>query len=204
MLSSAGLAAMDPTEGRLIPASGNTISSASSGITIVHDPWRPLPGRGGHLGLDAGAVLRTDLDQRTDVACFNSAVLDQPMTLLGRPVLELEAMADQPGFDLCAALSVVQSDGRVRQCSTGVARWLGHSCQTLASRRVQLQPLLLTLQPGERLRLSLGLAAWPQIAVNAGDGTLPRGPAGPQHRVISVEVELRAASLSIQPMIGAN
>ncbi|MEN9388566.1 MAG: hypothetical protein RLZZ255_1542, partial [Cyanobacteriota bacterium] len=115
-----------------------------------------------------------------------------------------EAMADQPGFDLCAALSVVQGDGQVRQCSTGVARWLGHSCQTMARRLVQLQPLLITLQPGERLRLSLGLAAWPQIAVNPGDGTRPRGAAGPRHRVISVELELRAASLSIQPMIGAN
>ena len=204
MLSSAGLAAVDATEGQLIPTAASAISSAGGSLTIVHDPWRPLPGRGGHLGLDAGAVLRTDLDQRTDVACFNSAVLDQPMRLLGRPVLELEAKADQPGFDLCAALSVVHPDGQVRQCSTGVARWLGDSCRTMARRRVGLQPLLLTLQPGERLRLSLGLAAWPQIAVNPGDGTQPQGPAGPQHRVISVELELGAASLSIQPMVGAN
>ncbi|WP_296444749.1 CocE/NonD family hydrolase [Vulcanococcus sp.] len=203
-LSSAGLAAVDATEGQLIPTAASAISSAGGSLTIVHDPWRPLPGRGGHLGLDAGAVLRTDLDQRTDVACFNSAVLDQPMRLLGRPVLELEAKADQPGFDLCAALSVVHPDGQVRQCSSGVARWLGESCQTMGPRRVELQPLLLTLQPGERLRLSLGLAAWPQIAVNPGDGTQPHGPAGAQHRVISVELELGAASLSIQPMVGAN
>jgi putative CocE/NonD family hydrolase len=203
-LSSAGLAAVDATEGQLIPMDASTLSSAGGRLTIVHDPWRSLPGRGGHLGLDAGAVLRTDLDQRTDVACFNSAVLDQPMQLLGRPVLELAARADQPGFDLCAALSVVHPDGQVRQCSTGVARWLGDTCQTMARRQVELQPLLLTLQPGERLRLSLGLAAWPQIAVNRGDGTQPYGPAGPQHRVISVELELCAASLSIQPMVGAN
>lgn len=204
VLSSGGLAAVDATEGQLIPSDASAVSRAGGRITVVHDPWRPLPGRGGHLGLDAGAVLRTDLDQRTDVACFNSAVLDQPLVLLGRPVLELEAMADQPGFDLCAALSVVQRDGQVRQCSTGVARWLGENCQTMARRMVELQPLLLTLQPGERLRLSLGLAAWPQIAVNPGDGTQPRGAAGPQHRVISVELELRTASLSIQPMVGAN
>jgi len=74
----------------------------------------------------------------------------------------------------------------------------------MATRSVLLQPLLLTLQPGERLRLSIGLAAWPQIAVNPGDGSLPSGPAGPQHRVISVGLELRNASLSIQPMVGAN
>jgi predicted acyl esterase len=69
---------------------------------------------------------------------------------------------------------------------------------------VELQPLLLTLQPGDKLRLSIGLAAWPQIAVNPGDGSLPRGPAGPQHRVISVTLQLRAGNLSIQPMVGAN
>jgi putative CocE/NonD family hydrolase len=204
LLCSHGLAAVDAKEGQLIAADRSATHREGGRCTIVHDPWRPLPGRGGHLGLDAGTVLRTDLDQRCDVACFTSEVLNQPITLLGQPVLELEAMADQPGFDLCAALSVVKGDGQVRQCSSGVARWLGHSCQTMAQRRVELQPLLLTLQAGERLRLSLGLAAWPQIAVNPGDGTMPRGAAGPQHRVISVELNLGAASLSIQPMIGAN
>jgi predicted acyl esterase len=69
---------------------------------------------------------------------------------------------------------------------------------------VALQPLLLTLQAGERLRLSIGLAAWPQIAVNPGDGSPPQGPAGPQHRVISVTLQLAEAKLSIVPMIGAN
>jgi hypothetical protein len=54
------------------------------------------------------------------------------------------------------------------------------------------------------LRLSIALAAWPQIAVNAGDGTLPRSNAGPCHRVITVVLQLQAASFSILPMIGAN
>ena len=74
----------------------------------------------------------------------------------------------------------------------------------MALRTVVFQPLLLTLQPGERLRLSVGLAAWPQIAVNPGDGSMPQGPAGPQHRVISVEIELASAQLRIKPMVGAN
>ena len=203
-LSTDGLAAVNPTEGQLIDGADKETSASAGQLTLVHDPWRPLSGRGGHLGLDAGPVLRTDLDQRTDVACFTSAALNTPMQLLGQPVLELDAMADQPGFDLCAALSVVQSNGQVRQCSTGVARWLGDECLAMARRKVQLQPLLLTLAPGERLRLSLGLAAWPQIAVNPGDGSLPQGATGPQHRVISVELDLRAATLSIEAMVGAN
>jgi predicted acyl esterase len=98
----------------------------------------------------------------------------------------------------------LKPDGAVQQVSTGVARWRGEPCLAMAERSMQLQPLMITLQPGERLRLSIGLAAWPQIAVNPGDGSLPSGPAGPQHRVISVSLELNNAWLSIEPMVGAN
>lgn len=199
-LDSDGLAAVNSSEGQLLPEVG----SGQGQLSLVHDPWRPLPGRGGHLGLDAGAADRRDLDQRCDVACFTSAAAQEPMELLGAPELHVQAAADQPGFDLCAALSVLKPDGTVEQCSTGVARWLGEEAQAMGPRIVQLQPLLLTLQPGERLRLSIGLAAWPQIAVNAGDGSMPLGPAGPQHRVISVTLELNGAQLRIKPMVGAN
>jgi hypothetical protein len=173
-------------------------------VQVVHDPWRPLPGRGGHLGLDAGVVERGDLDQRTDVACFTSAALTMPLELLGQPQLSLAVQADQPGFDLCVALSLVSGDGQVRQLSTGVQRWLGEECLALHQRQVKLQPLLVTLQPGERLRVSIGAAAWPQIAVNPGTGALPRGPASSQHRPISLELHLEGAWLRMLPMVGAN
>jgi putative CocE/NonD family hydrolase len=196
-LASAGLAAVDATEGLLQDNSGGS-------LVLVHDPWRPLPGRGGHLGLDAGPAERTDLDARCDVACFTGRPLEADLELLGRPVLILQAAADQPGFDLCAALSVVDSSGAVQQLSTGVARFRGAGCQRQQPCQVQLQPLLATLRAGERLRLSIGLAAWPQIAVNPGDGSLPQGPAGPAHRVISVQLELTEAALCMHAMVGAN
>lgn len=198
-LLSDGLAAVDPQEGQLCRD-----ATGGGEVCVVHDPWRPLPGRGGHLGLDAGAVERGDLDQRCDVACFSSSACTQSLELFGRPLLEVTAAADQPGFDLCVALSVIRSNGAVLQCSTGVLRQLGVECMQPRRCVVALQPLLLTLQAGERLRLSIGLAAWPQIAVNPGDGSPPQGPAGPQHRVISVTLQLAEAKLSIVPMIGAN
>jgi predicted acyl esterase len=173
-------------------------------VVLVHDPWRPLPGRGGHLGLDAGVVDRADLDSRADVACFSSAPFGEAKEILGRPLLELPVCADEPGFDLCVALSVLNSRGEVRQVSTGVARFLGASCLTLQTRRVALQPLLLTVQAGERLRLSVGAAAWPQIAVNPGTGAMPQGPSGMDHRVISLELHLAGAQLCIHPMVTAN
>ena len=196
-LFSGGLAAVRSDEGQLGERAGGV-------VVVVHDPWRPLPGRGGHLGLDAGLVERGDLDQRTDVACFTSSPLLQTTDLLGQPVVEIEAAADQPGFDLCMALSLVHADGAVQQLSTGVGRFLGTECLTLQRRCIALQPLLVDLPVGSQVRLSIGLAAWPQIAVNPGDGSLPEGSSGAQHRVISVTLKLETATLSIRPMVGAN
>ncbi|MFM8966445.1 MAG: CocE/NonD family hydrolase C-terminal non-catalytic domain-containing protein, partial [Vulcanococcus sp.] len=156
------------------------------------------------LGLDGGPAQRADLDQRADVACFSSAPLTRAMELFGQPLLTITAGADQPGFDLCLALSRLDGGGEVQQLCTGVARFLGEDGQAMRPRRVALQPLLATLEKGDRLRLSIGLAAWPQIAVNPGTGAMPSGGPGPQHREISVTLQLGDANLCIQPMVGAN
>jgi len=195
-LASGGLAAIDAQEGQLL------FAQASWGeVTVVHDPWRPVPGRGGHLGLDPGPCQRGDIDQRGDVACFTSRPLEQPLRLEGRPQLSVAVEADQPSFDLCAALSVLDSaESSVLQLSTGVAR-----CQRLPEGSsivlVQLQPLLASLTAGQRLRLSLAGAAWPQIAVNPGNGDDPGGPSGPWHRVISLRFDLRGSSLQLLPLL---
>lgn len=199
-LRSCGLAAIDSDEGQLT----DPPQAGSGTVVIVHDPWRPHPGRGGHLGLDAGSCDRRDLDARSDVACFSSEPLPAPLALCGQPLLLLDAWADQPGFDLWASLALLQPGGAVQQLSTGVARFVGEGCLQPQPRRLALQPLLLTADRGARLRLSIALAAWPQMAVNAGDGRLPRASAGPAHRVITVELSLSSASFSILPMIGAN
>ena len=195
-LHSNGLGAVDAGEGEL------TANPAAAGgtVTVVHDPWRPVPGRGGHLGLDAGPCLRADLDARCDVACFTSAPIEQPLQLLGSPALAVELQADQPGVDLCAALSRVSPDGSVQQLSTGLLRQLGPQCLELRPVRVALQPVMAALEPGDRLRLSLAGAAWPQIAVNPGDGSIPMSGPGPSHRVITLTLHLRNSWLQLHPL----
>jgi uncharacterized protein len=168
---------------------------------LVHDPWRPVPGRGGHLDPSPGLCERGDLDQRRDVACFTSAPLARPLQGLVRPRLRLRLSADQPGFDLCAALSRLEVGGAVRQLSVGVGRHLGEGCLASSWREVTLQPLWLDLQAGERLRLSLAGAAWPQIAVNPGTGAAPWGGSGIQHRVITLRLELEGARLELEPLL---
>ena len=171
---------------------------------LVHDPWRPVPGRGGHLDLNPGPCERDDLDRRRDVACFTtSPLVEQLGPLLARPRLRLRLSADQPGFDLCAALSRIGADGRVRQLSVGVKRHLGEGCLESDWRLVTLQPLWLELEAGERLRLALAAAAWPQIAVNPGSGQQPWGGSDMAHRVISLRMELEGARLELEPALAA-
>jgi putative CocE/NonD family hydrolase len=187
--------------GSLLPAE-EAPCPVDSWLDLVHDPWRPLPGRGGHLGLDAGPCERGDLDNRNDVLCFTSAALATRLTLEGRPRLSLRAMADQPSFDLCVALSVVNATGTsVLQLVTGVARFTGASCLEPQLRDVQLQPLCTVLQPGEQLRLSVAAAAWPQIAVNPGSGEPFPGCPSALHRVITVSMSLADARLELFPLL---
>jgi predicted acyl esterase len=208
-LCSDGRAAIRPDEGELVPGLDHQAAacpaadrSAGGRVWLVHDPWRPVPARGGHLGPDPGLVQRSDLDSRADVACFSSAPLPGPLTLLGRPRLEITVQADQPGFDLCVALSFLPAACcDVRQLSTGFARILGPHAQEARRRQVDLQPLAVELGAGDRLRLSIAGAAWPAIAVNPGDGSQPWGAAGPNHRVITLTLALQGSLLRFEPLL---
>ena len=197
-LASEGRAAICREEGRLLAGGG----CPARPVVVVHDPWRPVPGRGGHLGGEGRLLDRSDLDDRADVACFTTAPLSRSQRLLGRPVLRLRVEADQPGFDLCAALAVVSPDGQTaRQLCTGVLRVVGSEALRPLEREVHLQPLAATLRAGERLRLSLAPAAWPQVAVNGGDGREPRGGSTARHREITLTLFLEDAVLEIAPLL---
>lgn len=216
-LASAGLAVIRVDEGQLLacpgappePGDGPALSPVSDqdpamGLTLVHDPWRPVPSRGGHLGPEPGLCERADLDRRADVACFQSDALEQPLSLLGRPLLRIGWVADQPGADLWATLSVVRPDGSAQQLCSGLRRLLGEEALTPALRLLEFQPCWIRLAAGERLRLSLAASAWPAIAVNPGDGSLPNGGSSLRHRVISLDLDLATAHLWFAPLIGAN
>ncbi len=205
-LHSGGLAAIRSDEGELRPASASPLGAGGGGVVVlVHDPWRPVPGRGGHLGTEPGPVERADLDRRADVACFTTATLEQALWLLGTFRLHLRVSADQPSFDLCAALSEVSPDGRsVRQLTTGVARFGTGAVVGDGYRSLALQPLASLVGAGQRLRLSVAAAAWPLIAVNPGDGSLPAGGSSSAHRVISLTLDLKGSQLGLEPLIRAN
>ena len=111
-LSSDGLAASRSDEGEL-----KEQQSGSGQVVWVHDPWRPVPGRGGHLGLDAGLCDRADLDARADVACFTTTPLQEPLELWGQFELLLSISSDQHNFDLCGAIQCCEQ-ANLRYCSS--------------------------------------------------------------------------------------
>ena len=169
-------------------------------MVIVHDPWRPVPAVGGHLGTNPGPVDRLAVDQRSDVATFTSAPLVEELLLSGQPLLLLNAEADQPGFDLCISLSRLPADtNSAEQLSTGVVRVRGEEALRAARRSVTLQPLQATLASGDRLRLSIAAAAWPAIAVNPGHENVPCGAPSPEHRVVTLTLELADSKLQLNP-----
>ena len=194
-LRSLGLACIDPNDGVLMAD-----EAGEGSVTIVHDPWRPVPAIGGHLGTSPGPADRMAVDQRSDVATFTTSPLVAELLLAGQPLLQLKAHADQPGFDLCISLSRLPADANgVEQLSTGVVRVQGKDALQPARRSVILQPLQATLAPGDRLRISVAAAAWPAIGVNPGHDGTPCGAPGPEHRVVTLTLELADSSLQLNP-----
>jgi hypothetical protein len=110
--------------------------------------------------------------------------------------------ADQPAFDLCAALSRLPADrDEVQQLSTGVLRVRRSIDSEYGQITLELQPMLLSFQPGDRLRLSLAGASWPAIGVNPGDGEQRFGPPNSDCRVITICLQLDGATLQMAPLL---
>ena len=171
-------------------------------MVIVHDPWRPVPAIGGHLSPSAGPCDRASLDRRSDVAVFTGEPLKGALPLQGKPKLKLHVCADQPGFDLCVALSRLPlGTNTVQQLSTGMLRVRGQQALELCERELDLQPLLATLEPGDRLRLSIAGAAWPAIAINPGHEAVACSAPSADCRVISIELHLEMAQLWMLPLL---
>ena len=195
-LAGTALACHDTSNGRLEQG-----GAGAGSVVIVHDPWRAVPAEGGHLSPTAGPRDRSNLDQRTDVATFTTRPLKSRQIIEGRPELRISVSADQPGFDLCVALSRRPArSSTVEQLSTGVLRTMGEGARVQRERQVKLQPLRATLEEGDQLRLSIAPAAWPAIGVNPGTPDHPAGAPGPNHRVVTMTLNLAGSELSLIPL----
>lgn len=165
-------------------------------------------------------------DQQYDDAlslCFDCAPLEQGLTLLGAPEIQLTLACDQPYGQLAARLSDVAPDGRATlishgflnlQFASGYANFAPLTPLQDFDIRIELDQCAYRLPQGHRLRLALSSSYWPfiwpergTVALTLSSGSLklpflPEGsgreitmPAGPDTRPI-VSRQLRPGSES--------
>jgi hypothetical protein len=138
---------------------------------VVHDPWRPAPAIGGHVGQPPGFQDRAAVDDRSDVAVYTSAPLEHGRLLVGRVAAEIHVDCDRPSHDLNCTLSVIGADGRAIALTAGHLR-IDPGARP-GPRRVGMRATCCTVPAGARLRLSIQAAAWPAFTVNPGTGVRP-------------------------------
>jgi putative CocE/NonD family hydrolase len=144
---------------------------------FTYDPAHPVPSDEANLGKDQQAV-----EERPDVLVYSSAVLEQPVEILGRVIVELHATSDARDTDFTAKLVDVHPDGRAIKLgpkATGVIRARyrgGYDRERLltpnegARYRIELFDMGHTFLPKHRIRLEISSSAYPAVAPNPNTG----------------------------------
>ena len=177
------------------------INSMGSGwFSIVHDPWRPSQGEGGHLGANPGIFNRDFIDKRLDVGVFQTNSFQDDHQISGIPILETYVKSDKKSFDLCVALSLVNEEEKtVNQFTTGFLRVKNSKTDAENKYKVAMHPTNISLLKGTKLRLSISAAAYPAIGVNSGFGDDKLGAPTINHKIITLSFELNKTFVKMTP-----
>jgi putative CocE/NonD family hydrolase len=169
-LKSSGRAAPTSVDGKLDDKAGSWSSDY-----LVHDPWRPAPSVGLHLGTPSDFADRAAIDDRADVAVYTSEPLDSPLFLIGAPDVELFLTCDRPSFDFDCTLSALAPDGAAITVTAGHKTVMARDNASVII--VKMRPMCMTVPVGHCLRLSIQAASFPAFPVNPGTGARPQDAA---------------------------
>lgn len=121
----------------------------------------------------ASNVPQMSGDQRDDdarSACFETAVLDAPLDIVGAPLVHLRLKADRPAAQIAIRLSEVHADGASNRLTYGVLNLCHRNGHEAPEAIVPGEEIQITLRldqmaarvaPGMRLRLAVSSAYWP-------------------------------------------
>jgi uncharacterized protein len=144
-------------------------TDSTAGFTF--DPADPTPTVGGPLFVPRCVVDDTDLAARADVLSYTGPVLDRPMQMMGRPVVELAHTSDNPYADLFVRVSEVDGKGRSRNVTEGYLRLDPERAPGPV--QVPLRDAAHRFAAGSRVRLLIAGGSHPQYARNLGTGGNP-------------------------------
>ena len=194
-LESDGTANVNIVDGSLL------MNSKGSGwFSIVHDPWRPCHSDGGHLGPSPGIFNRNFIDKRLDVGIFQTNSFQEDLKISGIPLIETSVRSDQPSFDICIALSIVnEKEKTVNQFSTGFLRVKNSKIDEECKCKIEMHPTNISLLKGTKLRLSISASAYPAIGVNSGFGDNRLGAPTIKHKITTLSFELNKTFMKMTP-----
>ena len=97
-----------------------------------------------------------------DVACYTSGALIEALDITGSPVVRVVTISDRPRHDLVATLAVVDADDTARTVTGSAERLLDAVPEgSEVAWAIELRPIAVRMQPGQRLRLCLSAARFP-------------------------------------------
>jgi len=172
---------------------------ADAGFDNVHDPFDPVPTRGGrNLFLEAGPYdQRVVHDGRDDVILLSTPVLDAAVAVAGPIRARFFAECSTPDTDWCVRLIDVYPDGREMLVTDGIlrARYRNGFDSPEAvppgepvEYEVDLWSTALVFDPGHRILLAIAGSNHPRFAVNPNTG----GPVGDFTGAQTATVRVRA------------
>ncbi|MEE9157577.1 MAG: CocE/NonD family hydrolase, partial [Gammaproteobacteria bacterium] len=127
------------------------------------------------LGSCGAGEPEDPVDQRPDdatSACFDGAVLEEAISILGAPVVNLDVASDQENAFVCVRLNEVLPSGESLQISYGILNLTHRASHEFPealepgkrySVRVQLNDIAHTFASGSRIRIALSTAFWPIV-----------------------------------------
>jgi hypothetical protein len=178
------------SESRLTLGADGRLGGAASGERVIASPQDCGTTAGEYFTLKPDADLAGDQNADDALsACWETAPLDAPLDILGRPVLRLHVAIDQPQGNLIARLVDVHPDGAANLIARGVLN-ICHRGGNAAPEAVvpgdfydvtlALDETGYRMAPGHRLRLAVSTAYWPMVlpgphavtaTIRAGAGT---------------------------------
>ncbi|MFN0180590.1 MAG: CocE/NonD family hydrolase [Gemmatimonadales bacterium] len=151
------------------------VPAAAATDSFSYDPNRPVPAR-------PAAVDHRAIEARPDVLVYTTAVANEPLAIVGRPVVKLWAASDGLDTDFTAKLLDVFPDGRavllgpvpvaVRRARyrAGYERTVLLTPGQAEEFTIEFADIGHSIEPGHRLRLEISSSAFPFIDANLNTG----------------------------------